>query len=465
MIQKLLQRPLALAVAAQVILALAAIRHRYLWGGDLAPILNAGEGIALVAYTVLGAAAMLRAAALADRGELRVPTIASGAAILALIAALSPPIASTDVIDYVTRGRVEVLHGANPYTVAPENFPNDPITADSGDWSHLVLPYGPLQAVLQSAIAWVTAPFGRIEAGVLTFSLLFAACHLATGLVIGLALRSAAVPDREIRRTLVMWLWNPYILLETCSSAHNEALVALGLATCCLGIVRVRGLTVALSYGAAALVKHGIAPLGPLTLVWAARRKQLPGYLSGVAVAGVTTALFAWHYWFEPNGFDWLSKQAANLGASIQAAVVASLAGEENARTVLGVGQTLAALCVLGLATRVRDAATFGRYGAAATLLFILIGMPLFSVWYHLWWLPVLVACGSRPLAYRALGIVAITVPPAYLVFLTTRSYGAAHQVWTWLCAMAIPCAVLLPRLLSGDTATAEREHEIGSHA
>jgi hypothetical protein len=439
----------ALALGAQFLLVAASVRHTTFWGGDWAPLLNIGEALAMLGYAVLGTAGMLQAAELAERAALSRRAVVFGGVALALVAALTPPLVSTDVYDYVARGRVEAIHGANPYTTAPSAFPDDPLTSASpAEWQDFVMPYGPIQAWLQAGIAWAASLFGGAAwIGVVLFSLLHATAHLVTGGVLAAARTAAADPDTVARRTLALWLWNPFVLLECVHSAHNEALIALGLAVCCYGVARVSGLAAALGYGFAALTKHGVAPIAPLTLVWAWRQKRLPGYAAGVLVSAVVAAVAAVRYWVEPGGLAWLSNQTSNTGVSIQA-LLAYVFGAETSPGFVLAGQLFALVVVLILARRVRDTVSFGRNAAAATLVFLLVAMPLFSPWYHLWWLPVFVACGPANFATRAMTLFALVVPLVYLPFLGLRSYGTLHAAWTWTLGLGIPCAALLPWLL-----------------
>ncbi len=76
-------------------------------------------------------------------------------AILAVYAIflLAPPLALTDVFNYLDYARMEVVHHLNPYTTIPALEPhNDPAFALS-NWHGLLSPYGPLFTIVTFALA------------------------------------------------------------------------------------------------------------------------------------------------------------------------------------------------------------------------------------------------------------------------------------------------------------------------
>ena len=86
-----------------------------------------------------GAAA---AGALGDRGDRRVHAIFL----------LSPPLALTDVFNYINYGRMEVVHHLNPYTTIPVLEPHSDPSFALSNWHQLLSPYGPLFTLLTFAV-------------------------------------------------------------------------------------------------------------------------------------------------------------------------------------------------------------------------------------------------------------------------------------------------------------------------
>ena len=61
---------------------------------------------------------------------------------------LSPPLALTDIFNYVNYGRMEIVHHLNPYTTIPILEPHNDPSYDLSNWHQLLSPYGPLFTML-----------------------------------------------------------------------------------------------------------------------------------------------------------------------------------------------------------------------------------------------------------------------------------------------------------------------------
>ncbi len=451
-----MKRLLLLGLVAQLLLLPVALRHRFFWGETLSgrlaewfgerpalfgvglPVwLNLASATVLALFAVLAGGSYVRAARL-PRLERR--SVWLGGLVLVAVAVLPPPWLSTDVFDYLARGRVEAVFGENPYLVTPQMLARggaDRVFA-LAEWPGFVMPYGPVSAVVQRGIAAISGEQAWI--GVYLFKLLFAACHVLTAVQVAAAVRAAA-PQQEAR-ALLLWLWNPWLLVECAGSAHNEALMALALATMVRGIAERRFAWATCAFGLAVLTKHGCAPLGPLLLVLAWRERRVGAFALGVAVTVLIAAPLAWHYFREPGALGFLAKQTANRGASAQY-LLGMLLGEGAIPPLLWSGYAITLAALLVIAVRVRSAAEFAIGGSRLMLLFLLAAMPLFSPWYHLWWLP-LVGLALVPQLVLPLQALAILGPAAYIVQVGTRDFGLDHHIATWLVGLVLPAWMLL---------------------
>ncbi|MCR9247424.1 MAG: glycosyltransferase 87 family protein [bacterium] len=431
-------RSLYLLLGANLILLLGALRHNLYWGtGEvmglhLPHLLGIAEGVCLLVYALVGGAAFARTV----RGTelLTVRQVMLGGVLLAIVAMVVPPFLSTDVYDNLARGRVEAVHGLNPYVAAPAEFPEDDFTR-AAQWTGFGNPYGPLFTVVQTAVCFLS--LDRVWLGVAVFKLLFAACHILTGWFLFQAARR--VRPEFAGTALLLYLWNPWILLETVGHAHNDALTAVGLAGMMWALTARKMALATVAFGLAVLAKHGVGPLGPLLLALAWRQRQLKQFVGGVAIIAVLTAWFVYHYFLEPGAIEALLAQAEHQRTSLQF-LVASLLGIEDGRalTLAGIGGVILYLAYLAPRTRTPD--DFALHGAKLMMLFILVAMPMFSPWYHLWWLPLLI---TLPASARAVSWLAVLGSASYLVFATTRSLGFDHQVWQWAVGL-VPVAVLV---------------------
>ena len=438
-----LRRATCLAMAASAMLCVVALRHHFVWGAGHAVLgvelhvwLGIGEGLGLVLFTLVGALALRRAIATAQSATTAALLCAS--IFVALAAALVPPMLSSDVFDYVARGRVEAHYGHNPYLVAPATIAQgDPVLA-LAEWPRFVMPYGPVSAVAQALCA---AASGSIPwLGVYLFKLLCAAAHVATG---WLLLRAA--PSATARSVAALWWFHPWILLESCGSAHNEALVALALAWMLERLARDRWFAATFAFGLAVLTKHGCAPLGPVLLALAIRQRRMRPFLLGVGLTAGATALFAWRYFLEPGSLEFLSKQTGNVGASLQH-FLGLLAGPAAAQPVLVAGYAVAIVALAIACARARTLVSFASGGSALSIVFILVAMPLFSPWYHLWWAPLVAVLPWTHPGARALRALVWLGPLSYAVYAVTRDLDLPHQIWAWSTACVVPAVVGLSR-------------------
>jgi len=421
-------------LAAFAVLTLVAVRHRWFWGGEW---VNYFEALGLLLFLLLAGTALaqgLRQASNLPRSFLL------GVGIVATLAAVAtPPFLSSDLFDYLSRGRLEHM-GLNPYLHDVSEVATDPRMAPFAalsEWTHWRMPYGPLMGCVQYLLGFCPVPW----LGVYVWKLLAGAAHVTAG---WLFYRTLAVTadERTARRGLVLWLWNPLLLLEGVVSAHNDIVVALLLVAMALWIVRDRFVLATVAFGAAVLFKHGVAPIGPLLLALAWRQKRLRDFGLGVAITAVVTALLWWRYFTEPGALDFVLRQTEVARASLYS-LVGAAAGPTAARAVVWCGGALALLCLLFGLRRLRDARGFGGYALLTLAVFLLLSAPQFAPWYHLWWLP-LVALAPVPVALRVFEFTAWVGPLSYLVWTGTHTFGVAHQVWQFALAALWPLSLLL---------------------
>jgi hypothetical protein len=130
---------------------------------------------------------------------------------------LAPPMALTDIFNYVNYGRMEIVHHLNPYTTYPILEPhNDPSYALS-NWHQLLSPYGPLFTLLTFALVplGVAASFWAIKAVLVTASL---------GTIL-LVWRCAKLLKLDPVRAIVLVGLNPIVLVWGLGGDHNDFLI------------------------------------------------------------------------------------------------------------------------------------------------------------------------------------------------------------------------------------------------
>jgi alpha-1,6-mannosyltransferase len=136
-----------------------------------------------------------------------------------LIFVLAPPLALTDVFNYINYARMEVVHHLNPYTTIPILEPhNDPSYALS-NWHQLLSPYGPLFTLITFAVA----PLG-VAASFWALKVVLAAASLAT---LALVWRCARLLGRDPVTAVALVGLNPIVLVWGLGGDHNDSLMLL----------------------------------------------------------------------------------------------------------------------------------------------------------------------------------------------------------------------------------------------
>jgi hypothetical protein len=351
------------------------------------------------------------------------------AAILAVHAIFwtSPPLALTDLFNYINYGRMEVVHNLNPYTTIPILEPHDDPSFILSNWHQLLSPYGPLFTLITFAVV----PLG-VAGSFWALKSLLVASSLATIWLVG---GCARLLGRDRTAAMALVGLNPLILVWGLGGDHNDFLmvlcITLGVYLVLLARERARQVSVAhvlpvalLEVGAGAAlvaavaIKASAAVLLPIVLVTLlGARRTLVRVLAGMALAGVVLgagsfAAFGLHF---PD----LSTQSSLVtGESLPNLVGLALGfGGESAgvRYGMDVVLVLTALACCWLAWRRRELVT--PAGWASVALVATLGWVL--PWYVLWVLPFAALSSSRRLRAAAL------VLGAYLILSWAPSSGA----------------------------------------
>ena len=458
-----LRRLVWLAVAAQLLLVLAGLRHHLVWGESerwpwLLPLLNAGEAACVVGFAALSGIAWWRGMRLVDGAGLSPRRLVLLSLPILFAAVLVPPFLSMDPIDYVVRGRVMALHGGNPYVQVATDFPGDPLLV-YGDqaWKSFPNPYGPIVANVQAGVAWLAHRFGFLPSlgelivGITLFKLLFPGCLVATALLArGVAAR--LLPGSEDRALLAI-LWNPVLVSEGVANAHNEPLLVLATMGAVAAAVAGRAGTAAFALALAVGSKFVRVLLGPVFVVHPVRQRRTAALAAGVAASGALALLFWWQFFRDEGSLDFLRRQTAQNSPSVVWLVQHLFAIDDVGRG-LWPARGIAVLVALVAAVQVwrrPGARPFVVAAGVTMLVLMLLGFSQHGPWYHLWWLPLALVLG-RGYVFRVACHVSVLAPLAHVGWAYTRAYEAP---WHWLglagwLFVPLPAAVRWPAARPG---------------
>jgi hypothetical protein len=143
---------------------------------------------------------------------------------------LSPPLALTDVFNYINYGRMGVVHHLNPYTTIPVLEPHTDPSFNLSNWHNLLSPYGPLFTLITYAIVplGVAGSLWALK-GLLTVASPRRCCWCG----------GAHAAGRDPVRAIVLVGLNLIVLLWGLGGDHNDFLtmffIVLGSTCCCRG--------------------------------------------------------------------------------------------------------------------------------------------------------------------------------------------------------------------------------------
>jgi hypothetical protein len=331
---------------------------------------------------------------------------------------LAPPMALTDVFNYINYGRMEVLHNLNPYTTIPIVEPHTDPAFVLSNWHELLSPYGPLFTLITFAVVplGVAASFWALK-GVLALA------SLAT---IALVWRCARLLGRDPLAAVALVGLNPIVLVWGLGGDHNDFLMMLaivaGFYLLLLGRARatatmsarsaprplggVRGWLLPLAWpeigaGAAFVTATALKASGgiliPIVLAGMLRsRRRLVQVLVGMVVAGLVLGVasllaFGLHI---PD-LSTQSQVVSSESVPNLIGLAVGVGGETTAlRGLMTVALGLTVLVCCRMAYRRGDAIEACGWASAALLVTLSWVLP----WYVVWVLPLAALSASRRL-------------------------------------------------------------------
>jgi hypothetical protein len=155
-------------------------------------------------------------------GLVYVPRLRSRWAIATVVAVhfiffLAPPLALTDIFNYVNYGRMEAVHNLNPYTTIPILEPHSDPSYDLSNWHQLLSPYGPLFTIF----TFVVVPLGVAA----SFWVLKGCLALASLATIWLVWKCAKLLGRDPVKAILLVGLNPIVLVWGLGGDHNDFLM------------------------------------------------------------------------------------------------------------------------------------------------------------------------------------------------------------------------------------------------
>lgn len=195
------------------------------------------------------------------------------------------PAFSHDIFNYIFDTRILVTHGVSPWEATALDFPFDLWTRFMR-WTHRTYPYGPLWLV-------VTIPFYLLGVGKFSLTLFWFKAIGATSFLVSIwFIRKIleAVDHREVSAGLVLFAFNPLVLIESLVTAHiDAAMSAFFLFAIYLLVAKKKAISSWIALLASAGIKFATAAAIPVWAWW----KGEPIRFAGAVAAMLTLVSFA----------------------------------------------------------------------------------------------------------------------------------------------------------------------------
>jgi len=341
---------------------------------------------------------------LCRRGRLHDPqarTLALGFPILFNLGLLiGRPYLSIDVFSYIGHGYLGTQTPGGAYLQAMRDLATTPyaLRLVPFGWrpANGFSPYGPLWTHFEVAVVRLT---DSVPLAMFLIKALVVVASLSAAAVIWRILGRVR-PEDQLLGTLV-YLWNPMIIGEFAGEGHNDAPMILFVLLALLLAVHVRPALAVVMLALGVLTKYLPLLLFPAQFAYFWRTAQnrprlLLRLLLGFLVALGLAALLYWPLWVGPQIFRGLRESGQpSVIASISGVLFWYLSQSRTAESVQLISPILSGIFgvyLLIASARVRDAESLLKACAGISLVYLLVGSPVYWPWY-----------ASMPLALMAL--------------------------------------------------------------
>jgi hypothetical protein len=240
-----------------------------------------------------------------------------GAALLFfLVAVLALPNINRDIYNYILSGRVAAVYSANPYEIAPNQFPDDALyryasaryTGYAGDNKM------PVWMLLNAALARLGGD--NPVANLLLYRSFFLLFNIGNLALIARILRTI-LPQHQLAG-LVMYAWNP--IITTYGQSKVDTVMVFFLLLAILALLQEKRKLTMVVLGVSALVKLITLPLLAVYWLYLLRSRGARELASSTALLGLTVSALYVPFWYGPGLLGMqlqLLGNVANAGPSL----------------------------------------------------------------------------------------------------------------------------------------------------
>jgi hypothetical protein len=321
----------------------------------------------------------------------------AGAAVLHLVLLPAALTQSQDVYAYLFYGKMWAVHGANPVAELPLRFASDPWFPWLR-WPDQPSVYGPVWTMLTGGIV-------RLSGGSLTAAMLLvkAVVVALTGVAVTGLVRAAGERGLDPGRAVLLFAWNPIVLVSLPLGGHADAAVAACWVWALLEDRRDRTITASVLLVAASLVKAyaGIGLVVYLVALIRRRAGWVRAGLTAAALAVVSYLPFLAGRRTLSGIFRVADDASASLGGGVELLLQTFLPEDPAAAIVLGAGLVVV-FAVIAVTARRAGFADDPWPAVSAAFLAYVAATPWFLYWHQVGLLALAAVAASGPVRAAA---------------------------------------------------------------
>ena len=246
--------------------------------------------LTVITFALYGLALYITRRLIPSRGSLMLAILPACAFLFLSVFAL--PNQNTDIFNYMLRGRLAAIYNKNPYLVAADDIPSDPVYpyaghnyTDEPEWWK-----GPLWTMIEIGLAKFTGD--NVVTNLFVYRIIFAFTNLVNLFFISVILKK--INPHHLLTGLVLYAWNPITVVL--GQGKGDVFIVFFLLLAILFLVFGRRNIAVLPLSLSVLIKLTTLPLAAAYFLTYLRRNRWREYLLLVILFVITAVVFYIHF-------------------------------------------------------------------------------------------------------------------------------------------------------------------------
>ncbi len=246
--------------------------------------------VIVMAFAAYGLAVYISWYRLAGRQTIALIVITSIA--FFIVSTLSLPNTNTDIFNYIVNGRIAAVHNSNPYFVAADEFPDDPVYPyASKNYTGLAadkMPFWMLTNVLLAKLAG-----NHVTTNLIIYRMALMLFNIINLLLIAIIARK--LNPHYLASALIIYGWNPIVIVH--AQSKSDTLMALLLLLAVLFLIKKWRLLAVAALGLSVMVKLITLPLAAVYELRNLRLRKWRALIVDILILGVASLILIILLW------------------------------------------------------------------------------------------------------------------------------------------------------------------------